>query len=40
MTVAEVAYLLGYSEASAFVRAFKRRTGRTPGDMRAAVTAV
>jgi AraC-like DNA-binding protein len=35
MTVAEVAYLLGYSEASAFVRAFKRWTGKTPGEMRA-----
>jgi AraC-like DNA-binding protein len=34
MTVAEVAYLLGYSEASAFVRAFKRWTGKTPGEMR------
>lgn len=36
MTVSEVAYLLGYAEASAFVRAFKRWSGKTPGDMRSA----
>ena len=35
MSVSEVAYLLGYAEASAFVRAFKRWTGKTPGETRA-----
>ena len=35
MAVSEVAYLLGYSEAGAFMRAFKRWTGKTPGEMRA-----
>jgi len=35
--VSEVAYLLGYAEAGAFVRAFKRWTGRTPGELRAGV---
>ena len=34
LAVSEVAYLLGYAEAGAFVRAFKRWTGRTPGEMR------
>lgn len=34
MSVSEVAYLLGYSEAGAFVRAFKRWTGKTPGETR------
>ncbi|MCA9623199.1 MAG: AraC family transcriptional regulator ligand-binding domain-containing protein [Myxococcales bacterium] len=33
--VADVAYLLGYSESSAFVRAFKRWTGSTPAQYRA-----
>jgi AraC-like DNA-binding protein len=32
--VSEVAYLLGYAESSAFVRAFKRWTGKTPGEAR------
>lgn len=35
--VAEVAYLLGYSEPSPFHRAFKRWTGRTPADARRGV---
>jgi AraC-like DNA-binding protein len=29
-TLTEIAYLLGYSEVSAFNRAFKRWTGTTP----------
>jgi AraC-like DNA-binding protein len=33
-TLTEVAYLLGYSEVSAFNRAFKRWTGSTPSDYR------
>jgi AraC-like DNA-binding protein len=34
--IAQVAWLLGYEETSAFSRAFKRWTGKTPRDMRAA----
>jgi AraC-like DNA-binding protein len=30
----EIAYLLGYSEVSAFNRAFKRWTASTPSDYR------
>jgi AraC-like DNA-binding protein len=33
-TLSEVAYLLGYSEISAFSRAFRRWTGSTPSDHR------
>jgi AraC-like DNA-binding protein len=33
--VAEIAYALGFSESSAFQRAFKRWTGLTPGQARA-----
>lgn len=33
-TVAEVAFLLGFSETSAFVRAFRRWTGTNPSDFR------
>jgi AraC-like DNA-binding protein len=36
MTVAELAFLLGFSDASTFVRAFKRWTGETPTDFRRA----
>jgi AraC-like DNA-binding protein len=32
--IAEIAYLLGYSEPSAFHRAFKRWTGKTPAQVR------
>lgn len=34
LAIAEAAYLLGFSEASAFHRSFKRWTGRTPADYR------
>jgi AraC-like DNA-binding protein len=34
MGIAEIAFLLGYSESSAFHRWFKRRTGRTPLEFR------
>ncbi|MBL4623972.1 MAG: AraC family transcriptional regulator ligand-binding domain-containing protein [Flavobacteriales bacterium] len=30
LTVSEIAYLLGYSNASTFIRAFKKQTGKTP----------
>jgi AraC-like DNA-binding protein len=33
-TQTEIAFLLGYSEVSAFSRAFKRWTGTTPLDHR------
>jgi len=35
IAIAEVAFLLGFSELSAFYRAFKRWTGQTPADFRA-----
>jgi AraC-like DNA-binding protein len=35
LSVAEVAFLVGFSELSAFHRAFKRWTGRTPATFRA-----
>jgi len=34
--IGEIAFLLGYSESSAFHRWFKRRTGRTPLEFRRA----
>jgi AraC-like DNA-binding protein len=35
LRLSEVAFLLGYSEFRAFLRAFKRWTGTTPGNLRA-----
>ena len=37
-TLSEIAYLLGYSEVSAFNRAFRRWTGSTPSDYRRRAT--
>jgi AraC-like DNA-binding protein len=39
LAVYEVAFLLGFAEPSAFFRAFRRWTGRTPAEWRAAVAA-
>lgn len=36
--IAEVAFLLGFSELSSFYRAFRRWTGKTPADFRAQAT--
>lgn len=36
LAIAEIAYLLGYSEPSAFHRAFRRWTGVAPGELRSA----
>ena len=36
LSLAEVAFLLGFSEQSAFTRAFKRWTGTTPASVRRA----
>lgn len=36
LTVTEIAFLLGYSDVSAFVRAFRAWTGQTPSDFRQA----
>ncbi|HSW11523.1 MAG TPA: AraC family transcriptional regulator [Solimonas sp.] len=38
-TLADVAFLLGYTEQSTFQQAFKRWTGRTPGQYRAVLAA-
>jgi len=35
LTISQIAWLLGYQEASAFTHAFKRWTGKTPREMRA-----
>lgn len=34
LSIGEIAFLLSYAETSAFVRAFKRWTGKTPGEWR------
>ena len=34
LSIEEVAYRAGFSEASAFIRAFRRWTGQTPMDFR------
>ena len=34
MSLIEISYILGFSEASSFSRAFKRWTGRTPSTLR------
>lgn len=39
VSIGEVAFLLGFSELSAFYRAFKRWTGRTPAELRGRVGA-
>ena len=39
VSISEVAFLLGFSELSAFSRAFKRWTGESPGQFRAKVAA-
>lgn len=35
-SVKDIAFMLGYNESSAFLKAFKRWTGKTPGEMRVA----
>jgi AraC-like DNA-binding protein len=39
LAIAEISFLLGFSEPSAFFRAFKRWTGKTPLESRRAVPA-
>jgi AraC-like DNA-binding protein len=39
LSIAEIGYLLGYSEATAFHRAFKRWHGRTPQSFRSEAAA-
>jgi AraC-like DNA-binding protein len=34
LTLTEISFMLGFSEASAFSRAFRNWTGRSPGEMR------
>jgi AraC-like DNA-binding protein len=40
LSLAEVAYMLGFSETAPFFRAFKKWTGKTPGDFRRTSTAL
>jgi len=35
LPISKIAWLLGYRDAGGFTRAFKRWTGRTPGEARA-----
>jgi AraC-like DNA-binding protein len=37
ISLAEIAFMLGYSEQSTFHNAFKRWTGKTPNEFRSAV---
>jgi Helix-turn-helix domain len=39
LSIGEVAYMLGYSEQSAFLRAFRRWTGSSPSEFRATALA-
>ncbi|MEO1470539.1 MAG: helix-turn-helix transcriptional regulator, partial [Pseudomonadota bacterium] len=39
LSLAEIAFLLGYADQSSFTTAFKRWTGATPGERRAIATA-
>src|SRR5262249_28821854 len=34
LSISKIAWLLGYSDVSAFVNSYKRRTGQTPGETR------
>ena len=40
LSISEIAWLVGYQEVSAFTHAFKRWTGKTPTEMRAAMCRV
>jgi AraC-like DNA-binding protein len=40
LSIGEIAFLLGFSEMSAFYRAFKRWTGHTPAEFRAQMRAL
>ena len=40
LSISEIAWLVGYQEVSAFTHVFKRWTGRTPTEMRAAMCGV
>jgi AraC-like DNA-binding protein len=35
MSISEIAFLLGYCDTSAFIKAFKKQTGKTPSRYRA-----
>ena len=40
LSISEISFLLGFSEPSAFFRAFKRWTGLTPVERRASLRAI